>query len=191
MFSKTTYSRIGLSILLQIIFCTGLLSQFAKPIIVNVDPKTINASGGSYQLNTLMINWSVGEVFSTTLSQSDKLIVSTGFLQSKEVDIILVPPTDTILPIDSIHLNIKVFPNPVKSNLNLTIAQSNIKVISIALYSVQGNLLNVIDEPLNDAVLYSRSIIMTPYPAGTYLLAVRYIIDNLHYRTKLFKIIKI
>ena len=101
-----------------------------------------------------------------------------------------MPPTDTILPIDSIHLNIKVFPNPVKSNLILTIPQSNIKVISIALYTVRGNLLQTIDEPLNDAKSYSRSILMTPYPAGMYLLAVYYVINDLHYRTKLFKIIK-
>ncbi len=176
--------------ILQIIFYSQLYAQIAKPNIFNVDPKIINASGGSYQSNNLSINWSFGEVFSTTFTASEKLIISTGFLQSKDVDLILVPPTDTILPIDSIHLNIKVFPNPVKSNLILTIPQSNIKVISIALYTVRGNLLQTIDEPLNDAKSYSRSILMTPYPAGMYLLAVYYVINDLHYRTKLFKIIK-
>jgi len=188
---KTIYSRIGLFLLIQILLCSQLYAQHTNPKIINVDPKTLNASGGSYVNNNMVINWSFGEVFSTTLTESNKIIVSTGFLQSKDMDIILVPPTDTILPIDSTHLAINVFPNPVKSYLNLTIAQSDIKLISIALYSIQGNLIQTIDEALNDAKLYNRSILMTPYPSGTYILAVRYIVDDFHYRTKLFKIIKI
>ena len=73
-------------------------------------------------LNNLILNWSFGEVFSTTLSKSDKIILTTDFLQSSNFDIILIPPTDTILPGDSIQLSIKAFPNPVNSNIYLLIA---------------------------------------------------------------------
>ena len=62
--------------ILQIIFYSQLYAQIAKPNIFNVDPKIINASGGSYQSNNLSINWSFGEVFSTTFTASEKLIIT-------------------------------------------------------------------------------------------------------------------
>lgn len=167
-----------------------LNAQLYKSKVTNVDPKTLNTSGGSFSNDNFVFNWSFGEVFSTTLSKSEKLILTTDFLQSKDVEIILIPVTDTVLPGDSIQLSIKAFPNPVYSNLYLTIDQFKVKLLTVSLYNAQGNQLYAVDELLNTAQLYSRVIPMSNYAKGTYLLAIKYVFNNNHYRTKVFKIIK-
>lgn len=191
LFIKNTYSRLLFVLIFKLILATSIHAQINTPSLTNIDPKTLNAGGGSFVLNNIILNWSFGEVFSTTLSKSDKIILTTDFLQSNNFDIILIPPTDTILPGDSIQLSIKAFPNPVNSNIYLTIDQSKIKLLSIGLYSAQGNLLYSVDEILNNALLYNKTILVKNYTPGIYLLVVKYVFSKNQYRTKVFKIIKV
>jgi hypothetical protein len=175
----------------QLTLSIALDAQIATPAISNIDTKTLNAAGGNFKLNNFILNWSFGEVFSTTLSKSDKLILTTDFLQSSNIEIILIPPDDTILQDDSIQLSIKVFPNPAALFLYLTIDQTKVKLLTIGLYNTQGNLLFSVDEILNTTNLYNRTIPVNQYTPGVYLLAIKYVFGKTHYRTKVFKIIKV
>ena len=188
---KPTYSRLLFILIFKLILSTSIHAQITKPSLSNIDPKTLNAAGGNFALNNFILNWSFGEVFSTTLSKSDRIILTTDFLQSSNFDIILIPPTDTILPGDSIELSIKAFPNPVNSAIYLTIDQSKIKILSIGLYSAQGDLIYSVDEILNTALIYNKTILVKNYTAGIYLLVVKYVFSENQYRTKVFKIIKV
>ena len=178
-------------LIFKLIMGTSIHAQITTPLLSNIDPKTLNAAGGNFALNNFILNWSFGEVFSTTLSKSDKIILTTDFLQSSNTEIILIPPTDTILPGDSIHLSIKAFPNPVNSAIYLTIDQSKLKLLSIGLYSAQGDLIYSSDEILNTALLYNKTILVKNYTPGIYLLVVKYVFSKNQYRTKVFKIIKV
>lgn len=180
-----------LVLIFKLILANSIHAQIITPSLTNIDPKTLNAAGGNLALNNFILNWSFGEVFSTTLSRSDKIILTTDFLQSNNFDIILIPPTDTILPGDSIQLSIKAFPNPVNSAIYLTIDQSKIKILSIGLYSAQGDLIYSVDEILNTAPLYNKTILVKNYNPGVYLLVVKYVFSKNQYRTKVFKIIKV
>lgn len=191
LFIKTTYSRKLLVLILQLTLGIPLLAQKTTPAISNVDTKAINAAGGNLAANNFILNWSFGEVFSTTLSMSDKLILTTDFLQSSNAEIILVPATDTISQADSIQLSVKAFPNPAQSFIYLTIDQSKVKVLNVGLYNAQGNLLFSVDEILNTAILYNRTITVKQYAPGIYLLVIKYVFGKTHYRTKVFKIIKV
>ena len=180
-----------LVLILQLTLGIPLLAQKITPTISNVDTKAINAAGGNLADNNFILNWSFGEVFSTTLSMSDKLILTTDFLQSTNAEIILIPATDTVSQADSIQLSIKAFPNPAQSFIYLTIDQSKVKLLNVGLYNAQGNLLFSVDEILNTAILYNRTITVKQYTPGIYLLVINYVFGNTHYRTKVFKIIKV
>ena len=191
LYTKYTYSRVILLSILYLSLVICLHAQTNKPVNVNVDPKTLNAAGGNYSFISSNINWSFGEVFSTTLSNSDKLILTTDFLQSNNSDIILIPPNDTLYADDSIQFSIKAFPNPATSTIFLSIDQSRLKLLTIELYNSIGNKLYSVDEILNNSLLYNKAIPLTSYTVGTYLLVVKYVFNKNHYRTKVFKIVKV
>jgi len=101
----------------------------------SVDPQVINTTGGSYSFGAVIIDWNVGEMALVNTMQSANLqvLVTNGFLQ---------PFTDKP---DEINNNntfgpeeIKVFPNPASTYVEIDILTKQQGRIGLKLYDATG-----------------------------------------------------
>jgi len=183
-----TYSIFVFTYAALLLISNCALSQSKKNN--NIDPIGINAVGGSYTNINLMFDWNIGEVFSKPISNTNKLLVTPGFLQSFDMEVIIKSNVDTVLIIDTIQKYINAYPNPVKNDLQISLLQINLKILSIILLDQNGNSLQVFDEQFNTQVHYNKTLHMGFYAPNLYLLSIRYVLKGNYYRTKIFKIIK-
>lgn len=173
----------------QFFIANKIFAQSVKNI--HIDPLSTNSLSGSYSNFNYIFDWNMGEVFSNTLSNSSKILITQGFLQSFEKDIIIKQKNDTSTSYDTLQKYIIAYPNPVRNNLQITLIQYNLKILSINLLDQNGNTLQFYDEQFNNQLHYAKSISMGKYPPNIYLLSVKYVLKGNFYRTKIFKIVKI
>ncbi|HWR31921.1 MAG TPA: hypothetical protein VN451_00230, partial [Chitinophagaceae bacterium] len=104
----------------------------------SVKPQVINTAGNSYSFGYVKIDWSVGEMMLVNTLQTDnlKIIATNGFLQ---------PFTDN--PADSNYSvtfgpeEIKIFPNPATTIVEINFLTKQKGKISFYLYDGSGLLL--------------------------------------------------
>ena len=154
------------------------------------DPVTLNASSGLYKNMFELVDWNFGEVFASSLTDNQKLLITTGFLQSKEYQKILLPSLDSLLDLDKDNSLLSIFPNPVSDQFYVKNIQPLFKITEMNMYNINGNLIKIIEEPFSTPI-FNKKISVSNLPSGEYVLMVKYIINQKYYRTKLFKIVKL
>ncbi len=184
------FSNIILLIFLQqLCMLNRIDAQLVKNI--HIDPIGLNSLGGSYSNFDYMFDWNLGEVFTKPISNANNLLITPGFLQSFDMEVIIKSNLDTVTKTDTLQKYIKTYPNPVVNNLYIQLLQLNLKILSINLLDQNGNSLALYDEQFNTQVHFSKIIPMGVYAPNLYLLSIRYVLKGNYYRTMIFKIIKI
>lgn len=154
------------------------------------DPVTLNASSGLYQNMFELVDWNFGEVFANSLTDNQKLLITTGFLQSKEFQKILLPALDSLLALDKDNSLLSIFPNPVTDLFYVKNIHPLFKLTEMNMYDMRGNLIKIIDEPFSTPI-FNQKIQVSNLSSGEYVLMVKYIINQKYYRAKIFKFVKL
>jgi hypothetical protein len=134
--------------------------------------EVISSSGSSFENSTNQLSWTLGEPIIETFSDA-KSVITQGFQQSKL----------TVTAIDQISDNLyglKVYPNPVSSEL--TIEVSEVEKFNLSLFDLNGKLL--IQKKIEKSV---EIIDMLNFIPGSYFLTVCFG-KNKHLQT--FKVTK-
>lgn len=155
----------------------------------SIDPTTINASSGSFKTMFQVIDWNFGETFTASFTDNNKLLITSGFLQSKTFEQLIIPAIDTIQYLDKYPNFLTVSPTLVTDFLRLKNSQPLFKIVEMTIYDINGKLLKIIDEPFSTPA-YTQKINIQHLTNGTYILMAKYIINQKYYRAKVFKFIK-
>lgn len=153
--------------------------------------KTINSASGTYLSNALSIDWNLGEVFTATLNDNIKTILTSGFLQSREVEFMLPPNANLeYLTLDTVKLLFPIYPNPTKNFISIKNPNANVKIVEMNLFDYKGADVYSIKEPYSSPT-YTKQIYLAHLLQGTYFIQVKYIVNQKYYRSRISKIIKL
>lgn len=129
---------------------------------------TINASGGSFANDKMIIDWSIGELsrIDTKNSASNALLVTQGLLQPDLGRQVIFVSDPAFAPGE-----VKILPNPVKSILQLQLSLRQIGYVRCMLFSEKGERLYQTGFTYY-GYGYTQSINMTKLATGNYFLYV-------------------
>ena len=97
----------------------------------SIGPSTINSSGGSGILGSNEFEWSIGEMTLVSTFTGSSVIVTQGVLQP-------VLATEAVPNSNVLKNNLKVFPNPASSFVNIEYTGQKNEVLSYTLYDLAG-----------------------------------------------------
>ncbi len=142
----------------------GGLLVFLLPAISQIkDPQVINASGGSFSKDDILIDWSFAELLSVkSFSPSGDFMLTTGFLQS-----LFIAP----LPIGSAEIYIG--PNPTAALITVRTSIPDPGKITIKVMRSDGYILQQFEEKYTGLV-YNRQLNLSTYSSGIYFIHVQY-----------------
>jgi hypothetical protein len=150
-----------LALLALILFNLTVRSQ-------TVSSYVINSSGSYYSQGRYNIDWSIGELalVETMQSNGSVVILTNGFLQPNLSD-----NTDSSTRHRFTNSEIRIMPNPThgKVEVNFSIAQKG--TLHLYVYDANGKLLRT-NQLLNNGIMMSKSVDLTPFSSGTYLLRI-------------------
>ena len=119
-----------------------LLNSYLIPLPTNIihaqsiRPAMLNVSGGTYSFGYTNIDWSIGEMPLVNTSNSQVVVITNGFLQ---------PFTEKPGEINNTNIftpdEIRVFPNPATSYVEINFFIRQKGVINFKLYNSTGQLL--------------------------------------------------
>jgi hypothetical protein len=134
----------------------------------SITPSVINVSGGSSQNGYYQFEWSVGEMslINEMASRPDLLVVTNGFLQPY----ILNPGTNNTNNQFGAD-EIKVFPNPASSYVEINLFTQQQGKLKIEFYDAIGQKVYSI-EPYVYGIDLIQKIPVNHLSAGTYLLRI-------------------
>jgi hypothetical protein len=150
----------------------------------SLDPYLINVAGHSWENDTHIIDWSIGESpMATTFSKHPLYLLSSGFLQN------LYDPLLLYQSQDSFDLQIKVGPNPFYNHFYIQCKQDGIVITAVQLRNFKGALVYHFPGVYSGYNYYQEFIIpKLSYPI-CYLYLYYNIGENTH-RTKIIKLIQ-
>lgn len=153
------------------------------------DPLTFNASSGTYKNLFEVIDWNFGEVFTNSFSDKEKLLITSGFLQSKSIEKLVKPITDSTQFLDKNSNYLTLSPTLVTDLVYINNKQALFKIVEVLIYDINGKMIKIVDEPFSTPV-FTKSISLQNLTSGSYIMMISYIINQKYYRVKLFKFIK-
>lgn len=136
--------------------------------------QSVNASGGNVSNASGSVSYSIGQVFSKSSSSATHSTIE-GVHQPFEISILGVDQYP------SIHLEIKVYPNPTASYLFLNMGAEAMKDITYQLFDISGRMLDQ-----RKVSQQETKIDLTGRSSGVYLL----IVSSGTQKLKTFKVIK-
>ena len=190
MFIKITYSRFLLLLIFTLASVNTLFAQITAPKINNESLKTFNAASGNYQSFILAFDWNFGEVFTSSLTDNSKSLITTGFLQSNEIEFIITPKINDSFALDYIKNLIPIYPIPATAFIHINNPNAAVKIVEMNMYNLKGDFFQTIPEPFS-TTLFSKKIILEDLIPGIYFIQVKYIVSQKYYRTRIYKIIKL
>ena len=124
-------------------------------------PEIISSSGESHKASGLMLSWTIGEPFTTTLEHED-LMLTQGFHQGRL----------TVSSIDNSsleELSLKVFPNPAEQLMQIRFSEKLEQQVLVEVYNLQGKkiITTEIAPGENQQILQLGSL-----PPATYILRI-------------------
>ena len=164
-----------------LLFLIALFICLQYSLAQTMSPTVINCMGGSDNNST----WSLGELIVETYSIND-LTVTQGFLQTE-----LLTEEETeddseeesaINELKEVGIQMRIFPNPARDNLNLKIAGLGKNFMTIKLLGLNGKLLKI-KKVRQDQSLVELEI--EDLSSGVYILKATY-----NRRSNIYKIIK-
>lgn len=141
-------------------FLLGTFSIFSQ----NLSQSIISSQGSFDSTTELSLEWTLGEIFVETITEGSS-IFTQGFHQSS-IDQISVEEEQN----PQLSFNIKVYPNPVKSLLNLTINGDYTAPIHISLFDISGRYIKAF--PLINNVT-NKSYSVDDLSSGIYILKIK------------------
>ena len=175
-------------ILYFLLVISVLKSDAQVPKLLNFG--SLNASGASIQSGSLIFDWNLGSVFTKTFSDDQFLLLTSGFLQSKEVEKIISPDIDSLLDLDKRNHLITLYPNPTNNFLFISNPLSEVKIIHLKMYNIKGELMKNFDAAFS-TTSDNKMISLVNFASGTYVFSLQYIIAGKYLRTKFLRIIKL
>lgn len=146
-------------------------------------------AGNSAKINSIVVDWNLGQVFSKSLSDQNKLLLTTGLMQPKDFEKISNPTLDSLVLLDNRYNLISLYPNPTNDHLFIINSQFMINIVEMSMLSMKGELLRFFYPPFSTPI-FKKRIDLSGIVSGTYLMRINYILDNRYYRTKYYKFIK-
>lgn len=143
----------------------------------NISPEILSTAGNSFAGSSVHLDWTLGEVATTTLQESD-LQITQGFHQ----------PTYMVTSINDIPLDIgqiSLYPVPTSSNINMELTFQQERVIHFHLLDMKGQ---KIWSKEAQGQQIKEKFTLSHVPNGNYLMKIS--IDNTPY-SQTFKIIKL
>lgn len=124
----------------------------------SLSPSIVSTQSGYDKSDKMILEWTLGENSVETLSQKDR-IYSQGFHQ---------PLMDRILDTKSLPDDVFIYPNPVKTLLNIQILQASQKLLNVDMYDVQGRLV----KHTTTAFMADKKVTLSveDLPTGIYIL---------------------
>ena len=99
-----------------------------------LSPETMVSAGSTDSTEYAQINWTLGGWYhAKTLDEGETVIITQGFIQP----ILSLATVNKYVDKDN-NLSVKVFPNPVKQNLNIKFDSKNNEDLIIQLYNISG-----------------------------------------------------
>jgi len=144
-----------------LIICLVLLTCIS--VSQTLERSVIASSGFSYSGTNYIVDYTVGETFTLTVSNSNN-ILTQGFQQ---------PGPDTVVSVFEItnnELSIMLYPNPASEFINLSISNPPEKDLHIEVIDMLGSILIIKRfEPLNNSSSIEK-ININKLPQGTYFI---------------------
>jgi hypothetical protein len=103
------------------IFLIFVFISFINSRSQSISPTVVNSSGTTYKANGIQLDWSLGELAITTISNQGQSI-SQGFLQTGLVFVSSDEPSE---------ISVQVFPNPVTDYLTILVEENEVEELSI------------------------------------------------------------
>jgi hypothetical protein len=134
------------------------------PVIISaqnqtIKPEVISSAGSRFQGNTMIIDWTLGEIAISTL-QGNSVIISQGFHQPK----LIVTRADDP---EEINGEISVYPNPTSDKVSVRMNLRKFTAVSLRLFNSEGKI-------IADRKIHGMNILETislgTLPNGNYIL---------------------
>lgn len=151
-----------------IILFAGLFSilGFEKTQAQSIAPFTLNATGGSKKIGSIIYDYSIGEMTLVNTFYGSNVIVTQGLLQN-DVSV-PVNVSTTIL-----SQNLQVYPNPASSIVNIKLNAPKTGILSYRLMDMTGKILIT-----NSAEVSSNTLVqevnIESFAMATYVLEVTF-----------------
>ncbi len=97
----------------------------------SVTPTAINAAGGSGIIGSNEFDWSIGEMTMVSTFTGSSVIVTQGVLQRHESAVVSIPSSE-------LSKQLKVFPNPVTSFVNIQYTATQTGLLTYQLFDMTG-----------------------------------------------------
>ena len=144
----------------NVLFFSILLFSSFHLISQSLTPSILSVQGGFNQSEEIIIEWTLGENFTETVTLSDK-IFTQGFHQPS----LKITKYENENPLTLV--NITIFPNPVHSILNIQIHKDFNKQFNLNLFDNNGNFLKTLNVSENNP---NTQFNMNYLATGVYLL---------------------
>lgn len=135
-----------------------MIFSFMEIFAQSLSPELISSSGDSFSNATYQLDWSVGEVLTTT-HVSGNIIITQGFHQNNYV-ITTVESFET-------QIDMIIYPNPTTNFINLQIENELYEKMQYQLTDITGKILQI-----RQIVNMTEQIDFSIYSNGIYLLSV-------------------
>jgi len=154
-----------------------LLLSFKQVKAQNADLKVISSTGGSAQLGSITLDWTVGEIATSSI-QNTATLITQGFHQPKL-------KLTAIEELGAEIGTIKVYPNPTSDFLKMDLAFDRYRSVKVEMFDAAGR---SVRSARMTGRLVAESINTHDLPAGNYFLY--FLIDGNRFR-KAFKVQKL
>ncbi len=126
-------------------------------------PEVISAYGGTGTASNILVDWTMGEMMVENISKAG-MLYTQGFHQP----FILIPVKQTSVLVAE-NLQINVYPNPVRSYVNISFETSTDRLVNLVLFDASGKLLQ--SKQVNTKTKVA-TMPMLGYSAGSYNIVV-------------------
>ncbi len=151
-----------------IILFAGLFSLlgFEKTQAQSIAPFTLNATGGSKQIGSIIYDYSIGEMTLVNTFYGSSVILTQGLLQN---DVSVPVSVSTAM----FSQNLQVYPNPASSIVNIKLNSPKTGTLSYRLTDMTGKVLisNSVEVGSNTLL---QEINIEPFAMATYVLEVNF-----------------
>jgi hypothetical protein len=143
-----------MSLVIKIVFLHIIAVLFTSRAGAQLSNQLLGAAGASFSGTSFSIDFSIGEVFTTSLS-SGPVLLTQGFQQPYHINMVSLPPEqDYNQLVLGNEINIAVFPNPFSSTI--TIRKNHSLHLECVLLDITGRKLKVF-ELADDTLLIDLS----------------------------------
>ncbi|MEY3208371.1 MAG: Secretion system C-terminal sorting domain, partial [Bacteroidota bacterium] len=141
---------------------------------------TTNAASGTYLSKKIGIDWNFGELFTVTLKDNINAVLTTGFLQSMEVEFITASNSNLAhLTLDTVKLLFPIYPNPTSNFVSIKNPTSIVKIVEMNVFDFKGVNVYSITKPYSTPS-YTKLVYLAHLLPGNYFIQVKYIVNQIY-----------